>query len=317
VFVRTGNTAALAQLWPYMTALMAFIDAAAAATGGLLAFGPYADWLGPEKASDAFTENFYVVNAAGQMAEMAAALGRPAEAAAYTALAAAVGDAMAKALFDPAVGWDHGTNQNAQAMALAVGLAGAVTANATATIVAAMVADVNAHGAHPTGGLASTRWILQGLVAGGQPALALAMATVPTAPGWAYMSTPDMPGTIWEQWTGNAHESDGSKNHPMFSGMSHFSAPPVLYPADFPSVTGTHHGHAQRTPCPHPIQAASASGCTSRRSDCASPTASRRRRRRSRAPRRRPQPRRRPRPRPRLRRWPPRAWALTLASAAA
>ncbi len=25
----------------------------------------------------------------------------------------------------------------------------------------------------------------------------------------------DMPGTIWEAWTGDATHSDGSKNHPM------------------------------------------------------------------------------------------------------
>ena len=221
LLTRTGDVTSLAQLWPYMSSLMAFIDRAAASAGGLIAFGPYADWLGPEKVSDSFAENFYLSRAATHMAEMAAALGLPAEAAAYTAMAAAVGDAMAAALFDSGSGtWDHGSppNQHAQAMALAVGLAGAVTANASATITAAMVADVNAHGAHPTGGLASTRWILQGLATGNQPALALAMATVPTSPSWAFMTTPGMPGTIWEEWSGDAHHSDGSKNHPMFAG---------------------------------------------------------------------------------------------------
>jgi hypothetical protein len=77
---------------------------------------------------------------------------------------------------------------------------------------------VAAHTNHPTGGVTSIRWILQGLTAANRSDLALAMALVPTSPSWAYMCTPDMPGTIWESWKGDATHSDGSKNHPMFSG---------------------------------------------------------------------------------------------------
>lgn len=219
LLLRTGNVPTLARLWPYMTELMAFADRAAAATG-LLAFGPYGDWLATEGVSTPFAENFYLWRSAGMMAEAAGALGLPSEAAAYTALQAAVGDAMTARLFDSSKGmWDGPSgNQNAQAMALAVGLAGAVTANATATIAAALVADVTAHGSHPTGGLASTRWILQGLMAANASAAALTMATLPDAPSWAYMARPEMPGTVWEEWSGDAHHSDGSKNHPMLSG---------------------------------------------------------------------------------------------------
>jgi hypothetical protein len=81
-----------------------------------------------------------------------------------------------------------------------------------------MAADATHNGNHPTGGVSSIRWVLQGLEAGNRSDLAVAMATVAGSPGWAFESTPDMPGTIWEAWTGDATHSDGSKNHPMFTG---------------------------------------------------------------------------------------------------
>ena len=230
-----GNVAALELLWPYVTAHMAF---AAEAASPLLLFGPYNDWLAAEPVSMHFAENFYLVYAAQLAAEMAAALGRPQEAAAYVALADAKAAAMVSALFDTSQGrWDGSGNMNAQSMALAVSLGGAATSGYSAQITAAMVADVAAHTNHPTGGklprqnsakhspnhppthplanipgqprparphpntrtgVTSIRWILAGLTAANRTDVALAMALVPTSPSWAYMSTPDMPGTIWE-----------------------------------------------------------------------------------------------------------------------
>ena len=123
-------------------------------------------------------------------------------------------------LWSPSSGvWDGGAgNQNAQAMALALALGGSATANATAAIEAAMERDALAHGLHPTGGLASVRFIFQGLHFA-NASMALQVATNPSSPGFAYMvATPDMPGTIWEEWGGDAYDSSGSKNHPMFTG---------------------------------------------------------------------------------------------------
>ena len=220
VLLAEGNVPGLALLWPYITAHMAFAaQAAADGDNGLLKFGPYSDWLSTEPVSMSFAANFYLVHASGLAAEMASALGRPQEAAAYVALADAKAAAMVAALFSTTTGtWDKGGNMNAQSMALAASLGGAATSGYTAQITAAMVADVAAHTNHPTGGVTSIRWILQGLTAANRSDLALAMALVPTSPSWAYMSTPDMPGTIWESWSGDATHSDGSKNHPMFSG---------------------------------------------------------------------------------------------------
>ena len=213
-----GNTPYLELLWPYISAHMSFVTTAAADTGGLLKFGPYADWLAEEPVSLLFAENFYFVYAASICSEMASALGKTQEAVAYTALASTVSALMVEELYKDGI-WDGGSgNMNAQAMALAVGLGGAATAPDQNITVAAMVNDAASRGFHPSGGVSSIRWTLQGFTAGNRTDVALNMATVPTSPSWAYMSTPDMPGTIWEAWTGSATHSDGSKNHPMFTG---------------------------------------------------------------------------------------------------
>jgi hypothetical protein len=218
VLLAEGNTPYLELLWPYITAHMSFITTTASATGGLLTFGPYNDWLADEPVSLLFAENFYLTYAYSICSEMASALGKTQEAIAYSALASSVTALMVNQLYKNGI-WDGGVgNMNSLAMALAVGLGGGATAPDQAITVAAMVADATSKSFHPTGGVTSIRWTLQGLTAGNQTDIALKMATVPTSPSWAYMSTPDMPGTIWESWEGDATHSDGSKNHPMFSG---------------------------------------------------------------------------------------------------
>jgi hypothetical protein len=219
VLVKEANVDELVLLWPYISAHMAFISGVGASSpDGLLHWGPYGDWLGLEKASTGFVENWYYNYAALGSADMAGALNLPQQAAAFTALSASINTAMTKAYFDTgATRWDGGDNANAQAMALAAGLGGAATRAAAPAVAAIMAADAAWNGFHPSGGLASIPWIFEGFRAGNHSELALSMATVEGSPGWAFMATPDMPGTIWEAWTGDATHSDGSKNHPMFT----------------------------------------------------------------------------------------------------
>ena len=220
LFSLTGALSPGERAWPMSAALLAAADREA--RGGLIQWGAYSDWLSLEPVSRLFAANFYWLLSLQQGAELAGAMGRAVDAAALTALADAVSAAMVGALFHPAEGvWDAplpgvGGSMNAQGMALAVGLGGAATANATPTIAAALVADAKAHGNRPTGGVASSRWVLEGFDAAGRADLALDMATTVTAPSWGYMVMEEnMPGTIWEAWDGDATHSDGSKNHPM------------------------------------------------------------------------------------------------------
>ena len=216
---QTGDMSPAISAWPMIRSLLIASDAARSPTTGLLTLGVYGDWLALKPVSMSFAQNFYLVRGATLGAELASAIGETADAALFTALAEDVSARMVAALYDPATGvWDGG-GTNAQAMALAVGLGGAATAPARAKTAAALVAALTADGIHPTGGVSSARWLFDGLDTIGRADLALLVATQPIQPSFAFMvETSDMPGTIWEEWTGDATHSDGSKNHPMLSG---------------------------------------------------------------------------------------------------
>lgn len=222
LLLSTGDVNALARVFPMVDALLAAADGAVDARG-LLTLGAYGDWLAAEPTSMLFAQNFYFARAAELAAELAGALGRAADAAALTALSAAVSARMVGALFDAASGtWDGAPlNMNPQAMALAVGLGGAATANASALTGAALAAAVARNGGHATGGVASTRWTFAGLDVAGRADLALHVATQPVPPSFAFMVIdPDMPQTVWESWKGSATSSDGSKNQCVLTRTS-------------------------------------------------------------------------------------------------
>jgi hypothetical protein len=87
------------------------------------------------------------------------------------------------------------------------------------SVVASLVADYRAAGDHPTFGAVGARVFLPVLAANDAMDVALDFATKTTQPSYGFMvATPDMPGTIWEQWGGDANNAAGSKNHPMFCG---------------------------------------------------------------------------------------------------
>lgn len=220
-FKQENNLPYLQLLWPYITGHLEFASTSAALNpDGLIRYGPYADWLATEGVSRDYSENWYYLLSMTLGAELASALGNSNQAIAYTALANTIATTMVQKYFNTTGNyWDGSINMNAQAMALAVNLGGnSITVNQTVGIANNMATDCTNRGFHPTGGVASVRYILQGLVAGNYSLFSLNMATVETSPSWAYMAQSIMPGTIWEEWSGSEHESDGSKNHPMLTG---------------------------------------------------------------------------------------------------
>jgi pectinesterase len=69
----------------------------------------------------------------------------------------------------------------------------------------------------PTFGTVGARIFLPVLASAGLMNLGIEFATKTTQPSYGYMLEQG-PGTIWEEWHGDAHTAFGSKNHPMFAG---------------------------------------------------------------------------------------------------
>ncbi len=155
------------------------------------------------------------------MASIASALGRPDDAGVFLARAAVLRDAVYSAYFNHTCGcWDSGS-QTAQAMALVFNL----DAASAPAVLQHLAADVAARGNHISGGVFGSRYLLQALSMHGRGDVALALATVPTAPSWLAMAvgTPTQPplGSLWESWDGPIH-SGSSGNHPFLGGGAGF-----------------------------------------------------------------------------------------------
>ena len=151
------------------------------------------------------------------MASIASALGKSADAAVFLARAAALRDAVYASFFNQTSGvWDTGS-QTSQAMALVFNL----DPPSAHTVLQHLAADVANRGNHISGGVFGSRYLLQALSMHGRGDVALALATVPTAPSWLAMAvgTPEQPsiGTLWESWDGPIR-SGSSGNHPFLGG---------------------------------------------------------------------------------------------------
>ena len=146
---------------------------------------------------------------------LASALGRDADARRFAADEAEIKDAFNVEFHRGGdIGYGSG-NQACNAIALYMGL---VPEADVAPTVAALVADVRAHGDHLTTGNLATKYILETLFDHGHPDLALALATQTTYPSWGYMLANGAT-TIWERWE---HETGGgmnSHNHPMYASV--------------------------------------------------------------------------------------------------
>lgn len=159
------------------------------------------------------TAHYYLT--AVLLQRMAAVLGRGEDARQFAADAAEI-----KAAFQaefhrgPGIGYGSG-NQACNAIALHFGL---VPPDQVADTVGVLVADIEAHGTHPTTGNLCTKYLLETLVDHGHADLALALVTQTSYPSWGYMLAHGAT-TIWERWEHATGGGMNSHNHPMYASV--------------------------------------------------------------------------------------------------
>ncbi len=218
VLLDTYNAAQfLATIYPQLCAHMDFYARNAEPATGLVGWDQYGDWNAVVPSNGLFIGNTLYLADNLVMASIAGALGKPHDAGAFLARAAALRGALRAAYFNRTSGvWDSGS-QTAQAMALVFNL----DPPSAPAVLAHLAADVAARGNHISGGVFGSRYLLQALSMHGRGDVALALATVPTAPSWLAMAvgTPEQPplGTLWESWDGPV-ASGSSGNHPFLGG---------------------------------------------------------------------------------------------------
>ena len=149
------------------------------------------------------------------MADLARALNKTADAARYTSLLGAL-KARYHAAFYNATARNYGASQAANVLSLFLDVPPDAASRAGA--VQWLQDDLVARDYSLTLGALGARYVFRVLQDNGLKHIALAIATKRTRPSFGFMVRPEMPGTIWEEWAGDAYHASGSKNHPMFTG---------------------------------------------------------------------------------------------------
>ncbi|TPW77627.1 alpha-L-rhamnosidase [Schumannella soli] len=212
-----GDATVVREGWDSMTRFLDHVQASAGED--LIDDGRnvYADWLNLDDPTPAeVLGTAYYAEDARMMSEMAAALGKTAEATAYADLSTRIRAAFA-ATFVAADGTVRGNSQTAYAMALGMDL---VPAAQRAAVGTKFVAKLETSGSHLTTGFLGTPWLLPALTSVGRADLAWKLLVRTDYPSWGYEVKMGAT-TMWERW--NSVMPDGSFGDVGMNSFNHYA----------------------------------------------------------------------------------------------
>ena len=199
-----GDLGLLERHWRPMTAWMDFVERGNPGHLRTADLGnSYNDWLSPgrDDTPPELLATAYWAHDAALMAEIAAAVGRPDDAAEYRALRDKIGDAFA-AEFVAADGTVASGTQTAYTLALHMGL---VPDAARPLAASHLVAAIDDAGGRLTTGFAGVGYLLPALSSAGHTSVAYRVLGQRSLPSWRYMLEHGAT-TIWERWDGWSQE---------------------------------------------------------------------------------------------------------------
>ena len=237
VWLHTGGVAGAAAAYPTMARYADFLLRHCDPADGLLKFGMLGDWnslksdgtpqtarlVAPRTAVPQVSAFYGILNL-DMVGAVAKELGRTADAERYAGAAARMRPAYHAAFFHASNG-SYATDPCSQTANILPAVLGIVPDAEKPRVWAALNASLHCYGpgtAEPTldDGIVGARYLFAALTALGREDVALAVALKETEPSFGWMVSQG-PGTLWEQWLGDAHHIGGntsSKNHHMFAG---------------------------------------------------------------------------------------------------
>ena len=147
-------------------------------------------------------------------AQLAAAMGKDADARGASLLAEQIKTAFNQKFLTKGTGRYDAATQACQAFALHHGL---VPAGERTRALDVLVADIASHGDHLTTGIFGTKYMLNALTDAGRADVAYRLVNQRTFPGWGHMLEQGAT-TLWEHW--EFSDNTFSHNHPMFGSVS-------------------------------------------------------------------------------------------------
>jgi alpha-L-rhamnosidase len=216
-WLQYGDTTIVERSWPAMERWMDFILSKNPDFIRRNSLGNnYADWLAPDQNTPKILiATAYWALIARDMAEMAAALQRTADAEKYRQQY----DSIAAAYRAAFVKEDGSVAGNTQTAYLATIFTGIVQPSLRANMVDRLVKDIEAHGNHLTTGFLGTPFLLFVLDENNRSDLAFKLLLSETYPSWGYM-VKNGATTWWERWNGDTGDpSMNSYNHYAFGSV--------------------------------------------------------------------------------------------------
>ena len=212
-----GDVGVVEQAWPAMERWADFILSNNPDYIRRNAVGSnYADWLAPdEHTPKTLIDTAYWALVAREMAEMATALHRPADAEKYQQQY----DHIAAAYRAAFVKDDGSVSGDTQTGYLATVFTGIATPSLRDRMVDRLTQNIHAHGDHLTTGFLGTPFLLFVLDENQHTDLAFKLLLSDTYPSWGYMVKKDAT-TWWERWNGDTGDpSMNSYNHYAFGSV--------------------------------------------------------------------------------------------------
>lgn len=216
-WLQYGDLSVVEHSWPAMQRWMDFIASNNPDSIRRNALGSnYADWLAPDQSTPkTLIDTAYWALVAREMAEMATALHRPADAEKYQQQYEAIATAY-RAAFIKDDGSVAGDTETAYLATLFTGIA---PTSLRASMVDHLTQNIHAHGDHLTTGFLGTPFLLFVLDENQHTDLAFKLLLSDTYPSWGYMVSKGAT-TWWERWNGDTGDpSMNSYNHYAFGSV--------------------------------------------------------------------------------------------------
>jgi alpha-L-rhamnosidase len=186
------------------------------APDNVLRFSHYGDWVSTEKTPGAEVSDFYYYYDTLLLSQMAAVLGKSADAATYAQRAEQIKDAFNKAFFDPETGNYTTGTQTANALPLFLDMA---PKDRRGKVLSNLVNNVfYEHDTHLTTGFIGIRYLMPVLTQFQHSDLAYDLAVQTTFPSWGYMLANGAT-TLWELWQNKTGPAMNSHNHHMMGSV--------------------------------------------------------------------------------------------------
>lgn len=214
-----GDTRVIARHWDSMTRFMDFRRAISPKFAGISMGNTWGDWLNVNDPTPIeYVDACYFARTAQLMAEMAAAINRPGDAAVYRDLHKKVKGAFAKAYVNKE-GSLTVTSQSAHVLALAFGL---LTDTQQAMAADALADKIAKNDTRMTTGFLGTKELLPVLSSHRHHDLAVRLFQSRKFPSWGY-EVVNGATSIWERWDSYTKEDGFGRHNAAMNSFSHYA----------------------------------------------------------------------------------------------